>query len=205
MRLLPYLMVLLVCTLSGKAARHASLQWSMSLDKQLLDISNVSEDHVSIFLQNNETYGGCLYDVMNLTLHSRNTARAFLHDLLLAVIQDRSATKIPVATILPIFGDEQKAPLSSLLTCSLNEAHCRPQIENIVANTRGNPSIQVSFTDETNMPDLSSTFQLLEALVFTPVLLGGAIGEWTDNKTLVIMIDTVYLDAIMEGTNARDI
>jgi len=196
---------LVVGTLSRKAARHVSLEWSMSVDKKLIDMSNVHDNDITIKFQNTVSAVGnhCLFDAVHLSLHLPNRG-AMLHDLLLAVVQDGTAVtaKVPMASFLPVT-EEKKAPQTSVFTCLINEEHRQPQIENIAANTSGNPSIQLSFTDETNMPDLSSTFQLLEALVFTPMLLGGAIGEWKDSKTLVIMIDTVYLDAVMEGNNIQ--
>ena len=189
-----------ICTLSCKAALQSSLEWS-NVDQTRIDIQHIQEDNVSIRLSNNGTTVGCLFDVLKLSLQSSH-----LHDLLLAVIQvgtEATRTTVPMASFLPV-NDDENVPQTSILKCALNEAHCVLNVENIVANTLGHPSIQVSFTHETNMPDLSSTFQLLEALVFTPNLLGAGIGEWLNSKTLVIMIDTVYLDVIMEGIFQRD-
>ena len=193
MRLL-FSFVLLVWNLSQKAALHASLQWT-SLDKKLIDISSHDLDDTVKIKILREEHGGCLFDTFNVSLLTPSRA------IFLAILREEISSKVPLATILPI-NDEQEVPLkAAIISCIINEAFCRPQIENIVANTVGNPSIQVTFTEETNMPDLSSTFQLLEALQFSPVLLGGAYGEWRDPKTLVVMIDTVYFEAIMEGIN----
>lgn len=68
--------------------------------------------------------------------------------------------------------------------------------------TIGDPSITVHFNEDTDTPDLSSSKRLLAALTINPPLIGQAVGTWTNDKTLSIAVDQVYLQDIV-GAHTR--
>lgn len=145
---------------------------------------------------------GCLFDAVRL---SYTTLASSVSDIRLAVIMEGTNQNIKLGTFRetqsPSIAAHRRKSSSSLgiITCNINEEFCLPQVDNVVAQTIGSPSIAIQFSQETNTPALTNSRLILQALVLFPPLIGGAVGEWTDSKTLKVAIAGAYLRDIIEA------
>ena len=141
---------------------------------------------------------GCLYDSI---LVDWTSASSTTDEWLIAItVNGRDEV-----AIRPMF-DQYRRPSAirnvTRIECLVNEEHCIPTVGNVIAMTKGDPSITVEFNEETSTPDLSTYVLLSAALIMNPPLIGGAVGIWKDEKTLSIAVDRVYLDD-MVGAHTR--
>ena len=141
---------------------------------------------------------GCLYDSI---LVDWTSASSTTDEWLIAItVNGRDEV-----AIRPMF-DQYRRPSAirnvTRIECLVNEEHCIPTVGNVIAMTKGDPSITVEFNEETSTPDLSTYALLSAALIMNPPLIGAAVGTWKDEKTLSLAVDRVYLDDLV-GAHTR--
>lgn len=90
---------------------------------------------------------------------------------------------------------------SRIIKCAINEDHCMPVIKDIIALTENSdmPKLQFVFAEPVNRPSMISTSLVLDALVFSPPVIGSIIGDWIDELRLEVVIDPRYLEEILDG------
>jgi hypothetical protein len=141
--------------------------------------------------------GGYLYDPIVIVW---STSSASSSDELRIDVAIDGQDEVAIGSLLN--GSPLSSPKVSKIKCSINEHHCLPTVGNIMAMTKGSPSITVYFNEETDTPNLSSSQLLLAALTINPPLMGPAVGTWTNEKTLSIAVDQGYLQDIV-GAHTR--
>ena len=146
--------------------------------------------------------GGCLYDPIVIKWSNSGVGS---DELRIAVAID-GRDEIAIGSILTedtaLTFSPSSSGSASRIRCAINELHCIPTVANIVAMTKGVPSVTVHFKEGTDTPDLSSSKLLLAALLVTPPMVGEASGTWIDEKTLSIAVDQSYLQDIV-GAHTR--
>jgi hypothetical protein len=138
---------------------------------------------------------GCIYDSIVIDWRTNISSIDEIHVGVFIDGHDEIAIGALLKAELPILPTK----MSSVIKCNINEDHCIPSVGNIMATTKGDPFISVYFNEETNEPILSSTRLLLSALSFNPPLIGNAVGNWINSKTLQIGVDQTYLATVVEA------
>ena len=85
---------------------------------------------------------------------------------------------------------------NGLIRCELNEIHCVPTVESVIAVVESN-RLAILFSEATNQPSLPSLSAIDKAFSFHPRLRGVVMGHWITPQRLEIEMDEQVLNKIL--------
>lgn len=170
--------------------------WTAPLNVNLSEIVLVSNQVVSLNIHSNIL---CSYDSISMNWSSQH----FQSDILIGIARE----DMKIFALTHIHNYDFVGKYEGVIQCAINNEHCVPKVDNVIAITEKieYPRLAIDFKEETNQPMLATTSQVIDALKFTPPLLGTAIGEWINSKRLEISVENFFIESIIKAHSKREL
>jgi len=163
-----------------------------------IDLSNHTNTHTYTHMHTlNTTLNTadmCVYDTVTLKWSSSDDPRNY--SLVFSVDEESDVTYSDLI--------DHSYPLHThtytVIHCDIDEEHCVVSISGVVAR---DGKLIISFDRDTNEPNLLTASSLASALALDPPIVGSAVGEWIDAKTLEVTVSEEYYSMVLNASEER--